>query len=47
MRLNIHIFSKYNYKSDDIIALEEMLSVDKSDNHRVNKRLGKWRKGVE
>lgn len=47
MVLNINIFSKYGYKSDDIIALGEMLSIDKSDNHRINKRLGKWRNGVE
>lgn len=42
----IQIFFKYGYKSDNILSLKKMLSVKKSDNHRIDKRLGKWRKGV-
>lgn len=39
-------FSKYGYKSGNILSLKVMFSVKKSDNHRIDKRLGKWRKEV-
>lgn len=45
MGLSINIFSKYGYKSDDILSFKEMLSIKKRDNHGINKKLGKWRKG--
>lgn len=45
MRLSTNIFSKYGYKSGNILSLKVMFSVKKSDNHRIDKRLGNEERG--